>query len=214
MANYETLKAAINAAIYTNTHRAITGDILNAKMDEMIDVLGAGYQYMGQATPSTDPGTPDCNVVYLAATAGTYTNFGGLTLGNGKIAFFRWNGTWQKDEISVQAELTVDPVPTSGSGNPVASGGVFTALSSKQATLESGVNIKTVNDQSLLGSGNIHISGGDVPENCEVTDNKVTTITSSSTNVQYPSAKAVYDYVEELEDLIGDIDTVLDNIID
>ena len=37
---------------------------------------------------------------------------------------------------------------------------VDTALSSKQATLVSGTNIKTVNNQSLLGSGNISVSGG------------------------------------------------------
>lgn len=90
-----------------------------------------------------------------------------------------------------------------------------TKLGQKQETLVSGTNIKTINNQSLLGSGNITISGGgEPPENCEVTDNKVTTISDLSTNIQYPSAKAVYDYVEELEDLIGDIDTVLDNIID
>lgn len=127
MANYATLKAAIAAAIYTNTQRAITGDVLKAKMDEMIDALGAGYQYMGEATPSTNPGTPDCNVAYLATTAGTYPYFN-LTLASGKIAFFRWRGSWMKDEISVQAELTVDTVPTEGSTNPVSSGGVYTAL--------------------------------------------------------------------------------------
>ena len=38
-----------------------------------------------------------------------------------------------------------------------------TALSSKQDTLESGTNIKTINGTSLLGSGNIEIqSGADV----------------------------------------------------
>lgn len=89
-----------------------------------------------------------------------------------------------------------------------------TKLAGKQDSLISGTNIKTINNTSILGSGNISVSGGDPPENCEVTDNKVTTITSSSTNVQYPSAKAVYDYVEGLEDIIGDIDTVLDNITD
>ena len=33
------------------------------------------------------------------------------------------------------------------------------ALSGKQDTLQSGVNLKTINDQSLLGSGNIEIQG-------------------------------------------------------
>lgn len=37
---------------------------------------------------------------------------------------------------------------------------VTTALSSKQATLVSGTNIKTVNGTSILGTGNITISGG------------------------------------------------------
>ena len=35
-----------------------------------------------------------------------------------------------------------------------------TALSSKQATLISGTNLKTINNNSLLGSGNINIEGG------------------------------------------------------
>jgi hypothetical protein len=38
--------------------------------------------------------------------------------------------------------------------------GLQTALNGKQATLESGTNIKTVNGNSLLGSGDIAISGG------------------------------------------------------
>ena len=37
---------------------------------------------------------------------------------------------------------------------------IKTALSGKQATLVSGTNIKTINNESLLGSGNIDVSGG------------------------------------------------------
>lgn len=40
------------------------------------------------------------------------------------------------------------------------SAAVYNALSDKQDTLVSGTNIKTINNQSLLGSGNITISGG------------------------------------------------------
>ena len=47
----------------------------------------------------------------------------------------------------------------------------------------------------------------------ESTSNKVTAISSSSTDVQYPSAKCVYDEIDGIEDMIGDIDTVLDEII-
>ena len=54
-----------------------------------------------------------------------------------------------------QDTLTFDDAPTEDSTNPVTSGGVFDAISDKQDTLVSGTNIKTVNDTSLLGSGNI-----------------------------------------------------------
>lgn len=43
-------------------------------------------------------------------------------------------------------------------------GATNTALAGKQATLVSGTNIKTVNNQSLLGSGNIDIQGGNSVE--------------------------------------------------
>lgn len=59
-----------------------------------------------------------------------------------------------------QATLTFDNAPTQNSNNPVKSGGVYTALAWKQDLLESGTNIKTVNNTSLLGSGNITIEGG------------------------------------------------------
>lgn len=49
----------------------------------------------------------------------------------------------------------IDNVPTSGSDNPVKSGGVYTALGNKQDTLVSGTNIKTINGNSVLGSGNL-----------------------------------------------------------
>lgn len=72
-------------------------------------------------------------------------------------------------------------------------------LQEKQAELVSGENIKNINGQSILGSGNLVIEGGaEVPENVETTDNKVTVINEKSTDAQYSSAKAVYDYVNKV----------------
>lgn len=42
--------------------------------------------------------------------------------------------------------------------------------------------------------------------------NKVTSISSSSTDTQYPSAKLLYDTKAEIEDLIGDIESVLETL--
>lgn len=118
MANYATLKAAIQAAIYENGNNEITGAVLQQSLLSMITSLGDGYQFMGIATRTTNPGTPDANVFYLASTAGTYTNFGGLILADGEVAILRYNGTWMKDETGAasleqvnqlsQKEATID----------------------------------------------------------------------------------------------------------
>jgi hypothetical protein len=54
----------------------------------------------------------------------------------------------------------VDSIPTDGSSNPVSSNGVFDSLTSKQDTLVSGTNIKTINGSTILESGNIEVVTG------------------------------------------------------
>lgn len=77
-----------------------------------------------------------------------------------------------------------------------------TKLDQKQTTLVSGTNIKTINNVSILGSGNMTIDAD--TSSCEKLDNKVTAISSSSTNTQYPSAKSVYTYVTGMmQDIIS-----------
>lgn len=75
-----------------------------------------------------------------------------------------------------------------------------------QEQLVSGTNIKTINNESILGSGNITISGGggDVSGK-EDKSNKVTSLSSSSTDTQYPSAKCVYDLIGDVESLLAAI---------
>ena len=97
MANYATLKSAIEQVIKTNGNNEITGALLQQSLLAMINSLGAGYQFVGIATPTTNPGTPDYNVFYIASTAGTYSNFNGLVVNDGEIAILKYNGTWTKD---------------------------------------------------------------------------------------------------------------------
>lgn len=111
MANYNNLKAGIDAVIKTNGRQEISGAALNAQLKNMITELGAGYQYMGVATPATNPGTPDANVFYLASGAGTYTNFGGIVINEGEVCALVWNGTWTKQ---VTGAATADQVSQLG----------------------------------------------------------------------------------------------------
>lgn len=108
MANYEILKAAIADAIKQNGNNEITGNLLQQQLLAMVNSLGAGYQFAGIATPSTNPGTPDQNVFYIAG-AGTYSNFNAGTIPDGYIGVFKYNGTWTKEMISV-AEYLEDVV--------------------------------------------------------------------------------------------------------
>lgn len=67
------------------------------------------------------------------------------------------------DEINAAKEDdgAVAPAVWGGiSGNIADQTDLQTALGGKQATLVSGANIKTINSESLLGSGNIEIQGG------------------------------------------------------
>lgn len=93
---------------------------------------------------------------YTAYTASTDSAIGGkqdeLTAGQGIDI--------TNNVISVTgAPLTMDDNVTSGSSNPVKSSGIYNAITAatatKQDTLVSGTNIKTVGTETILGSGNI-----------------------------------------------------------
>lgn len=99
MANYATLKAAIQQIVKTNGDNEITGALLQQSLIAMINSLGGYYQFAGIATPSTNPGTPDQNVFYLAG-PGTYPNFGGLTIQDDNLGALKYNGQWSVETIS------------------------------------------------------------------------------------------------------------------
>lgn len=101
MAQYSNLKAYIEEKIYENGTQAITGDILQDVLKVMTDDLGEFYQTGGVASPSTDPGTPDAKVIYFATEAGTYTNFGGITIEAGEVALLIFETSWTKETLNV-----------------------------------------------------------------------------------------------------------------
>lgn len=98
MANYANLLATIAANIYTNNNNEVTAAGVKIAVDAMVASLGAGYQFMGTAHPSDTPsGYADLRAFWLAGEAGTYTDFGGLVLTDGEIAFLKYDGNWSKD---------------------------------------------------------------------------------------------------------------------
>lgn len=76
MGGYEELIAGIKAVVRRNGRREITGDALQQVLVGMVSAIGANSAFAGVATPDTDPGSPDANVFWIAATPGTYAHFG------------------------------------------------------------------------------------------------------------------------------------------
>jgi hypothetical protein len=101
-----------------------------------------------------------------------------------------------------------------------------------QETLISGTNIKTINSESILGSGDISISGGEASwgdingtlsdqadlqtalNGKEDLTNKSTSVTSDqASNTKYPSVKAVYDWAVGLFATITNLALKTDKLI-
>lgn len=94
MGDYATLKAGITANIKQNDSQLITGAVLQGQLLAMVNELGAGYQFMGVATPSTNPGTPDERVFYIASGPGEYEHFNNISVGKGYLALLVWDTEW------------------------------------------------------------------------------------------------------------------------
>lgn len=99
MANWSDLKNSVASIIKTNGNKEITGQLLQDVLNNIISNVGLNSSYAGIATSSTNPGTPDGNVFYLASSEGVYSNFNGISMSMDEIAVLEWNGSWTKKTI-------------------------------------------------------------------------------------------------------------------
>lgn len=67
-----------------------------AVSDSINKLKNAGYLYAGIATPTTNPGTPDGSVFYIANGKGTYANFGGLEVTEDDVVILYYDTVWHK----------------------------------------------------------------------------------------------------------------------
>lgn len=77
----------------------------NMSLDNILDALNEGCLYLGKALPSTNPGTYNHKVFYVASEPGTYSYFDNIEVTGLTILKNTGNG-WTKDEFNI----------TSGSG--------------------------------------------------------------------------------------------------
>lgn len=107
MGNYEQLKQAISDVIKTNGNQEITGAIMQNALLTIISTVGDNATFAGIATPTTNPGTPDQNVFYLASEPGVYSNFGGVELTDQVFIFTNKNGNWVKQDSGIATSAKV-----------------------------------------------------------------------------------------------------------
>lgn len=111
MANFNELKAAVNAVIKQNGNEEITGNVLQNTLDTIISTVGKNRTFVGIATPSTNPGTPDANVFYLATEPGIYPNFSGIEVAEGVVILTNnASNTW----IAQTTNIAIDSNTFSG----------------------------------------------------------------------------------------------------
>lgn len=101
MGNYKQLKQAVADLIKTNGNQEITGAIMQSTLLSIISTVGSNATFAGIATPTTNPGTPDQNVFYLASEPGIYINFGGVELIDQVIVLINKSGNWVKKDSGI-----------------------------------------------------------------------------------------------------------------
>ena len=101
MAHWNNLKTAIASVIKTNGNQEITGQLLQNVLNNIVSSVGENATFAGIATLTTNPGTPDGPVFYLATQAGTYDNFDGI-VNNGECLIFKKNeDSWVSAETGI-----------------------------------------------------------------------------------------------------------------
>lgn len=108
MANYTQLIKTINDNIKANGNQEITGPVLNAVLQAIVNGLSEGALFVGIATPTTNPPAYDGDVFYIAIKPGTYSNFG-VIVPKGSIGIIsNTSGDWAVTLINAYYEIDVD----------------------------------------------------------------------------------------------------------
>ena len=130
----------INSWVTTNGDKQNTGAHLNIILNAIMEYVGVGYAFMGEA-PSSAP-SPDVPVLYFAG-PGSYTGYdeSAVEIPDGSIGLFTFDGSaWSPDVIKV-----VDPVSVSQN---TSTGGHNLYIGDEKASMDNFVNVNIYNDKA------------------------------------------------------------------
>ena len=147
-----------NPASGSQTRLAFMAYVNNATSPTEVE-----FQYYRSVSSHTDSQQGDQVFVYKLTSAGSWTvitrnTFSKVVAGTGLSSSYS-NGAIT---LSANSQTETDPVFTASAASSITSSNI-SSWDGKQDALVSGTNIKTINNESLLGSGNITIQGGGSP---------------------------------------------------
>lgn len=164
------------AEYYTKTQvdTALAGKVSQAEFDTKEEVISTALNDLD--TNKQDVLTPGSNITIqnnvISATGGTQQQADWNQTDNTQVDYIKNKPTipdtsdfvskaeYNPKEVAIATALTELNDGKADKSTTYTKTEVDTALSGKQATLVSGTNIKTINNESILGSGNITIQGG------------------------------------------------------
>ena len=131
--------------VYPVTSTKAVYDTNNKVLDDYIQHLKKTSTFAGIATPTTNPGTPDGPVFYIAG-EGTYANFSNIVIEAGQLGILKWNGTWSKEVL----EIGAGGGSGSGSGSGVSLGTLLTKLNSDNPFPTDNGQVLTYNGSNFI----------------------------------------------------------------
>lgn len=113
---FDALLTYIGDKVYTNGNNEVDAQMVQDALNQIVSVMGYS-QCQGEAIPSTNPGSTFAQkpVFYIAKTAGTYTNMGGLVVAANETALLINKADlsgWSKITLSMSShpEIILDGV--------------------------------------------------------------------------------------------------------
>ena len=149
--NVETTVSTEENAVYPITassavyHTSAWGTLgTDAPVSDILSALNQGYLYVGLATPTTNPGTYNHKVFYIAGESGTYTYFGNIEVSG--LTILKTSGSgWTADAVGISG---------GGGGGGTGTGyiGTTRVQNSSAAQALTGITNATLSGNLILGT--------------------------------------------------------------
>ena len=154
--NLDIVQGKGNSLTSAMSQKAIT-DEFGTIQDAIASIVNAGYVFAGVATPSTNPGTPEAKVFYIADGKGTYTNFGGIEVTEDEVVILYYDTAWHKEATGIASQEKLTELDTSINGIQEIDISDFSSFTEYDVQILSNGNLTSVGSpKSLL----IPVKGG------------------------------------------------------